>query len=229
MQSIRREESQVSQVKMMRGSTSDNVFINCPFDKKYANMFRACVFTVLDAGFIPRCAFEVDDATQFRLSFILSLIDICPYGVHDLSRVQLDSTSKLPRFNMPFELGLFHSAKHFGSSNHKRKQCLILETEKYRYQKYMSDIAGMDITPHDNSPDKLILALRNWLVTASRRRTIPPGEMIKTRFRAFQSIIRKACRKKGIDYGAMPFIELVQNMTDWLNINQIIHAPLFNQ
>ena len=191
-------------------------------------MFRACVFTVLDAGFIPRCSLEVDDATQFRLSAILSLIDGCRYGVHDLSRVQLDYTSRLPRFNMPFELGLFYSAKHFGSSNQKRKQCLVLESEKYRYQKFLSDIAGVDITPHDNSPEKLILALRNWLVTASRRTTIPPGEKIKIRFNAFQLSIRKGCRRNGIDYNAMPFIELVQNMTDWLNINQITHARLFN-
>jgi len=213
---------------MMKYRTSDNVFINCPFDKKYANMFRACVFTVLDAGFIPRCALEVDDATQSRLSAILSLIDDCRYGVHDLSRVQLDSTSRLPRFNMPFELGLFYSAKHFGLSNQKRKQCLVLETEKYRYQKFISDIAGVDITPHDNSPEKLILALRNWLVTASRRTTIPPGQKIKTRFNAFQLNIMKMCRKNRIDYSAMPFIELVENMTDWLRINQIAHTRLFN-
>jgi len=212
----------------MKSSTSDNVFINCPFDKKYANMFRACVFTVLDAGFIPRCALEVNDATQFRLKAILLLIDSCQYGVHDLSRVKLDPTYKLPRFNMPFELGLFYSAKHFGSLKHKRKQCLVLETEKYRYQKFISDIAGVDITPHDNSLEKLILVLRNWLVTASRRKTIPPGEKIKTRFQTFQSTIKKACRKNGTDYNTMPFIELVQNMTDWLRINQITHAPLIN-
>ena len=211
----------------MNNSASDHVFINCPFDKRYANMFRACVFTILDTGFIPRCSLEVDDATQFRLSAILSLIDGCRYGVHDLSRVQLDATSRLPRFNMPFELGLYYSAKHFGSSNQKRKQCLVFETEKYRYQKFISDIAGVDITPHNNSQEKLILALRNWLVTASRRTTIPPGEKIKTRFNAFQLSIKKACRINGIDYNAMPFIELVQNMTDWLKIYQITHTRLF--
>ena len=212
----------------MKSSNSDHVFINCPFDENYANMFRACVFTVLDAGFIPRCALEVNDATQFRLSAILSLIDCCRYGIHDLSRVQLSSTSRLPRFNMPFELGLFYGAKHFGSSDHKRKKCLVLETKKYRYQRFISDISGVDVTPHADSLEKLILALRNWLVTASRRTTIPAGEKIKGRFDAFQSTIGEACRKNGIDYNAMPFIELVQNMADWLKINQITHAPLLN-
>jgi hypothetical protein len=208
----------------MKNSASNNVFINCPFDKRYAPMFRACVFTVLDAGFIPRCSREVDDATQVRLSAILALIDGSPYGVHDLSRVQLDSVSKLPRFNMPFELGLFHGAKYFGSSRQKRKKCIVLESEKYRHQKFISDIAGVDVTPHGSCSEKLILALRNWLVTASRRTTIPPGETIRARFSAFESYIKNACRRNGSDFNSMPFVELVQNMTDWLRINQITHA-----
>lgn len=211
----------------MTNKYSDHVFINCPFDKRYANMYRACVFTVLDAGFVPRCSLEIDDATQSRLTAILSLIDCCPYGVHDLSRVQLDPGSRLPRFNMPFELGLFYSAKYFGTSSHKRKQCLVLETQRYRHQQFISDIAGVDITPHEDSPDKLIVAVRNWLVTASRRKTIPPGEKIKARFSVFQSNMRKACRTNKIDYNTMPFIELVHNMTDWLRLNQYKRPELF--
>jgi hypothetical protein len=181
---------------MKKANYNDQVFINCPFDKKYSAMFHACVFTVLDAGFIPRCSLEVDDGTQFRLNAIIALINDCRYGVHDLSRVQLDPGSGLPRFNMPFELGLFYSAKHFGTQNQKKKQCVVFETEKYRYQKFISDIAGIDIKPHDKSPEKLILELRNWLFTASRRTTIPPGAKINGLFLAFQSDIEKACKKK---------------------------------
>ncbi len=209
-------------------NSTDHVFINCPFDKKYANMFHACVFTVLDAGFIPRCSLEFNDAAESRLNGIISLIKSCRYGVHDLSRVEPDPTSELPRFNMPFELGLFYGAKYFDSSNQERKQCIVLEAERYRYQQFISDIAGMDITPHENSPGKLIVVLRNWLSTASRRTTIPHGQKIKTRFNTFQSKIEKLSRKNNFDFDEMPFIERVQNMTDWLKINQITHAPLFN-
>lgn len=212
---------------MPKPNYSDQVFINCPFDNKYLAMFHASVFTVLDAGFIPRCSLEVDDATQDRLGAIVKLINDCRYGVHDLSRVQLDAASRLPRFNMPFEYGLFYSAKHFGTKNQKQKQCLILEVEKHRYKKFISDIAGIDITPHENSPDKLIHALRNWLLIASRRTTIPPGTKINERFRAFHTDIKKLCRKNSIDFKTMPYIELVQNMTDWLKINQITHTRLF--
>jgi hypothetical protein len=190
-------------------------------------MFRACTFTVLDASFIPRCSLEVSDGTQNRLNAIIRIINECRYGVHDLSRVQLDSRSKLPRFNMPFELGLFYSAKYFGMSKQKRKQCLVFERQKYRYQKFISDIAGVDVIPHDNSAEKLIGALRNWLVTASKRTTIPPGPRIYERFVVFQSDIKAACRRNSFDYNAMPFVEVVKNMVDWLRINQFKGAPLF--
>lgn len=211
---------------MKATNPNDQVFINCPFDKRYLILFRAALFTVLDAGFLPRCSLELDDGTEFRLGAILTLIRECKYGVHDLSRIEIDAKSKLPRFNMPFELGLFHSAKHFGETNQRQKQCLILEKEKYRYQIFISDIAGIDVAPHENSPDKLIFVLRNWLRTASKRTTIPPGAKIKARFYAFEQQIKKACKKQSINYDEMPFIEIIHNMTEWLKINQQAHKPL---
>jgi hypothetical protein len=212
---------------MKNNAYNDQVFINCPFDEQYANMFRACVFVILDSGFVPRCSKEVDNATQFRLAAIIDIIHQCRYGVHDLSRIELDYQLNLPRFNMPFELGVFYSAKHFGSVKQKRKQCLVLEKQQYRYQKFISDISGIDVTAHKNSQKKLILAIRNWLVTASRRTTIPPGPEIHNRFKTFQSEMHRACRQRSIDYDTMPFIELVHNMTDWLRVNQIVPMPIF--
>jgi hypothetical protein len=212
---------------MPNSNYNDQVFINCPFDDQYVNMFRACVFTILDAGFIPRCSKEVDNATVFRLSAIVDIMRDCRYGVHDLSRIELDANSRMPRFNMPFELGVFYSAKHFGNAQQKRKECLVLEKQQYRYQKFISDISGIDVTPHQNRQKKLILSVRNWLVTASRRTTIPPGETIHNRFNKFQTGMRRACNQRALDYDSMPFTEIVHNMTDWLSINQIIHVPIF--
>lgn len=212
---------------MPSSSYNDQVFINCPFDGEYLDMFRACTFVILDAGFIPRCSLEIDNATQSRLDAIVQIIQECRYGVHDLSRVELDAKSKLPRFNMPFELGIFYSAKHFGSAQQKRKHCLVLEKEKYRYQKFISDIAGIDVTPHKHAQKTLILAARNWLVTASRRTSIPAGEAIHKRFKRFNSSMQKLCQERSIDYDSMPFVELVNNMSDWLRINQTHYAPLF--
>src|SRR6266446_4395536 len=92
-----------------------NVFINCPFDKEYSSLFDAIVFTVHDMGFRPRCALEARNAGQFRLEKILEIKSKCKYSIHDLSRTELDPENRLPRFNMPFELGLDLGCKKFGS------------------------------------------------------------------------------------------------------------------
>jgi len=62
---------------------TDNVFINCPFDKKYKPLFYSIVFTIYHCGFYPKCALEEDDATQLRLDKIMLLVEDCKYGIHD--------------------------------------------------------------------------------------------------------------------------------------------------
>jgi hypothetical protein len=63
---------------------------------------------------------------------------------------QNDRKSKLPRFNMPLELGVFLGASELGDKKQKKKRCLILDKKKYRYQKFISDLAGHDIESHEN-------------------------------------------------------------------------------
>jgi hypothetical protein len=74
---------------------------------------------------------------------------------------------------MPFALGLFLGARRCGTRQHADKQCLVLEAERYRDQKYLSDIAGQDITQHHNEAAKAVGAVRNWLAS-SRPRSAKP-------------------------------------------------------
>lgn len=57
---------------------------------------------------------ELDDGGQTRIDKLYGLIGECRYGIHDLSRTELDDVNQLPRFNMPLELGLFLGAKRYG-------------------------------------------------------------------------------------------------------------------
>src|SRR5271165_5747846 len=46
------------------------------------------------------------------------------------------------------ELGLFVGFKYSGDARQQKKRLLILDKEPYRYQRFLSDIAGQDIRSH---------------------------------------------------------------------------------
>ena len=92
------------------------------------------IFAIYACGFQPRSARELDDGAQTRIDKLYSIIEQCRYGVHDLSRTELDAENNLPRFNMPLELGIFLGAKRYGDESQKDKRALILDIEQYRYQ-----------------------------------------------------------------------------------------------
>jgi hypothetical protein len=164
---------------------NDSVFINCPFDNRYRPILRAIVFTIYDSGFIPRCALEEMDSGPNRLERILRIIAECRYGIHDISRTELGRTN-LPRFNMPFECGLYWGSQHFGSDWHSEKRLLVLDSQGDRYRDSLSDIAGQDIKVHSNDPRMAIDRVRTWLSGHSRRRTIPGGAEIWRRYELFR-------------------------------------------
>ncbi len=165
-----------------------SVFVNCPFDDAYKPMFEAIVFAVFDCGYRPRCALEAYDAGEARIEKIVALVRNCRLGVHDISRTELNAAS-LPRFNMPFELGLFLGAKRFGNAVQRRKICLVLDREPYRYQAFLSDIAGQDIAAHGGEPARAIGAVRDWLAAGQRRRPPPGGAEIVRRFAEFSAAL----------------------------------------
>jgi hypothetical protein len=193
---------------------ADSVFINCPFDREYSPLFEALVFCVIDCGFIPRCDLEEPDSGEARIRRIQRLIKTSQYSIHDLSRVEL--TPDLPRFNMPFELGLDLGCRAFGPGAVRRKRCLILDFARYRYQRFLSDIAGQDIRPHANSPDELITQVRNWLRGASKRGSVPGPTKIKERFARFSVVIPAYCDRVGLDRNDIQFPEYVTMVEEWL-------------
>ena len=50
---------------------------------------------------------------------------------------------------MPLELGIFLGSKKYGDKKNKTKVCLVIDKEQYRYQIFISDIAGQDIKSHN--------------------------------------------------------------------------------
>jgi hypothetical protein len=190
------------------------VFINCPFDKEYLPLLRAIAFVLKACGYTPRCALEADSATEVRVEKILRIIGECGLSIHDISRTQVDRGSKLPRFNMPFELGLFLGAAKLGCKRHQRKGALILDVEPFRYQKYLSDIAGQDIRAHGNDPAAAIGIIRNWLNTQGGGNQVLPGKAaLVTQYRRFQKqlpIMLKDLRLKETEISFVDWSKLIR-------------------
>jgi hypothetical protein len=204
---------------MKKSSTSSfnhNVFINCPIDEDYAPLFQAIVFTIHMLGFRPRCSGEANDSGLSRLEKIMDIMANCKYGIHDISRTQLDS-NKLPRFNMPFELGVDLGYRHSGNKKYKAKAHLILDTHRYRFQKFISDLAGRDIFAHHNSPKAVILSIRTWLRTEGHINNMPSGKVIYRAYQAFKKNLPKICAHSSLDIEEINFADYSYIIADWLS------------
>lgn len=202
----------------------DSVFVNCPFDSQYKPVFNAIVFTIILCGFRARCALEIDDDSQPRIEKFFSIIERCRFGVHDLSRTELDDHSQLPRFNMPLELGMFLGVKRCGGRVQRQKTCLVLDTERYRYQKFMSDIAGQGIQAHGGEQRRAIAAVRNWLRTASGR-TLPGGAEVFRRYQLFERALPQVCRHAELDPAEVTFADFVSLAVEWLKVDLPAAGP----
>ena len=202
-------------------STYENgVFINAPFDRKYKRLFDALVFAVHDCGFVARCSMEEGDSSNVRVQTIARIIDGCRFGIHDLSRTTLDSKHRLPRFNMPLELGIFLGAKRYGDARQRRKSCLVLERDSYRYRVFCSDIGGQDIWPHGNKVEDVIAGVRDWLRTVRKGSAqIPGGRRIVERYLTFRSDLPTMCRTAGLDLRDITFVDYRTMVTSWLEEN----------
>src|SRR5437763_461040 len=192
-----------------------NVFINCPFDDEYTPIFEAIVFTIQACGFRPICARSRLNSSDVRLQKLVDLIARCRYSIHDLSRTELDRASTLPRFNMPLELGIDIGCRAYGRGQ-RNKSFLIFDRDRYRFQTYVSDIAGQDIADHGNDPDTAIARVRDWLRTEAKRTNIPGPKAMQSKYVDFRKGLPAICDRFELDISALTFDDFVFVVGAWL-------------
>lgn len=200
----------------MDATYEDSVFLNVPFDKKYARLFDALVFAIHDCGFVARSAREVDDSGQARVAKILEIIEQSRFGIHDISRAGVDRQTGLARFNMPLELGFFLGAKRYGSARDRQKCCLVLDRERYRYRNFCSDIAGQDIRAHNDQPREAIRAARDWLSTHRAVVQMPGGKAIFERYERFRVQLATQAADVHLDPTELTFGDYTKLVVGWL-------------
>lgn len=145
-------------------------FVNCPYDKQYRPLLRRIVFVLCLLGFEVKLALDDHNMTTPRMERIEKLIAECKYSIHDISYMKASKKNEFFRMNMPFELGVDYGYRRFVDDN---KKMLVLEGEKYNYQKAFSDFAGMDIECHNNDEYELIECIRNWASRINSNKLIP--------------------------------------------------------
>jgi len=211
----------------MPATYENSVFINCPFDTAYRPLFEAVVFSVYDCGFHPRCAMEGDDSSQVRIQKITSIIGECRLAIHDISRTQFDLTHFLPRFNVPFEFGIFVGAKVFGGREQRRKACMVFDVDRDRYKTFISDIAGQDIREHGHEPETLVRHVRDFLSGHFPSAVIlPGGRALVERYHDFRRQLAASCAELRLDRDALTFRDLAIMAVGWIDLNPLPHHAL---
>lgn len=197
-------------------SFDKNVFINCPFDNTYFPILRAILFTLVYLEYNPQIS-ETSDSGNNRLNSIKDLIKDSKFSIHDISRVELNK-SGLPRFNMPLECGIDFGAKLIGRKPLDEKVFLILEVERYRYQEFMSDIAGNDIRAHNNDPEAAIKCVRDWL-KINVENQLDYSKKIWLVYNEFLYDLIEYAKKNHFnpyDLSEITFSDLVELMQEWV-------------
>lgn len=200
-------------------SFSKNVFVNCPFDSQYEPLLRPLLFTVLYLGYNPRIASERFDSFEQRIDKISELIENSKFTVHDISRMQASRKNELFRLNMPFELGIDYGCRLFKEGDTRNKICLVLDKERYRYHRALSDLSGVDIKEHHNEPEEIVIQIRNWFVENELAKA-DSATRIWDSFSEFMADFYEKREKEGFkdrDLQKMPTPEYINFIKEWLN------------
>jgi hypothetical protein len=171
----------------MAKSKQQRVFLNIPYDRRFEPLYLAYITALSAMGFLPQATLGIGG--NRRLDRIASLIESCPYSIHDLSRVQLDPHApRTPRFNMPFELGL---AVAWARVN-PHHRWFVFESQNRRLAKSMSDLDGTDPYIHGGTVRGVMREVCNVFVRV-RQPTVPQMlRMYRNLRRGVPKILRNA-------------------------------------
>jgi hypothetical protein len=98
-----------------------------------------------------------------------------------------------------------------------------MDIEQYRYQRFISDIAGQDVSAHGGNQRGVVKEVRDWLRPEldPRRVIIPRGDEIVTRFRSFQRALPSICERLRWDSNNLSFVDYAYTVASWIEINPV--------
>lgn len=180
-----------------------SVFLNVPFDLEYSSLFIALIAGLTALGRTPRCVLEVPSDGRNRLERVFGLIATCSASIHDLSRVSLSGDLNVPRFNMPFELGMAYALCQLQS-----QRFFLLEEKPFRLQVSLSDLNGHDPHIHRGDPSELLRCVLDCLGASSGAPPLAALESLNQRLSRTAQKLQREQRTDGPFHPSL-FRELV--------------------
>jgi len=171
---------------MARRTRVQSVFLNIPYDSQFEELYLAYIVGLTQLGLKINATLALPN--QDRLKRIVGLIEKSDVSIHDLSRIE--SSSGVPRFNMPLELGLALFRSHVTRGRHR---VFVFEKKAYRVQRSTSDVNGIDPQIHKGRPKGVMAGLRN-IFYQSDGTTVP--EMLSS-YRAVKRKLPELRRNAG--------------------------------
>lgn len=180
-------------------------FLNIPFDESFEPLYLAFVAGLSGFGLIPQAVLQIP-GSQRRLDRLTELMARCQYSFHDISRVELDrKRPRVPRFNMPFELGLAVGMAAHGGYNHL---WYAFEAKQFRALKSLSDLNGTEIYVHGGKPVGVFRCLTNALARSKHRPTVRELQAIYRDVRKAALTIKRDLVTRSL-FDTRPFEDLV--------------------
>lgn len=166
---------------------SCQVFLNYPFDIPFEPLADAMAFAVVAGGLLPVCARDLSVPDRPRLEIIVDALVHCDYSAHDFSRFTGEGPDNHARMNIPIEMGMavFH-ALHTQRQGHR---CAFFVPTPFDYQRFASDLAGLDPKCHNNDGERMVAEMYDWLrgVVPNRLMISKPTVEIIGKFAEFKN------------------------------------------
>ena len=137
------------------------VFLNYPFDRDFESLANAMNFSVVAGGLLPLCAHDLATPDRPRLEMLVDAIRNCNYSAHDFSRSVGEGPQNFSRMNMPIEMGmgLFYAL----ATQREKHRCIFFVPTPHDYQRFASDLAGLDPKCHYNDDTRILADMYEWL------------------------------------------------------------------
>ena len=130
----------------------------------------------------------------------------------DRARFQVQTSS----FQYAIGVGSLPCCQEIWDRSQRQKRCIILDRKPYRYQKFISDIAGQDIHSHDGKTAKLISEIASWLREEFPESIVPGGTAIAAEFKSFVKDVPQICAVKRLDPGELTFQDYRKMAEKWI-------------